>query len=44
MPILHGVFYPNQQVSNVVVRFLDIPLDFKVAYREQFCLGMTGEF
>ena len=44
MPILHGVFYPNQQISNVVVEFLYILPDLKAAYREHFCLGMTGEF
>ena len=44
VPILYGVFYPNQQVSTVAVGFLHVPPDLKAAYREQFCLGMTGEF
>ena len=26
------------------MRVLYIPPDLKAAYREQFCLGMTGEF
>ena len=44
MSILPVILYPNQQVSNVTVGFLYIPLDLKAAYGGQFYLRMTREF
>ena len=44
MSIPHGILYPNQQVSNVMVGLLYLPPDFKSAYGGQFCLSMIGEF
>ena len=29
MPVPHGILYPNQQESNIMVGFLSLPPDFK---------------
>ena len=39
MSVPHGILYPNQQKSDIVVGFLSLPPDFKAVQGRQFCLS-----